>query len=376
MIQTLDEPLSLPAKAEAKPARDIVNTSRRQSKTSRKWLRLTTQFAISIALLAYLVHLLRLETLKNAWNHAGPQTLLIAFVCFVIGVLISARRWLLLLHWQGINENLHRLIEVYFIGMFCSLFLPTAAGGDIFRVYDVARRKGATARVLLATLQDRLIGLGAIMFVGLVGTIWFSYSLPSMLVAAVVTTYVVGLVVVGITLATKWCSFLSRLGENQSNRRLASIGSFLSTLRDARPLKTSQLVRAAFLALATFVCAVIAQWAVCDAFDADCSPVALCVVVSLVGIVRMLPLSPNGAGVGEGALVYLIGLFGVGESTGAMVALVLLAVQVAVSMIGGVLLLRRMLAGTPLATSVDEDTESAVVPGTLPRTNKDGRHAA
>jgi hypothetical protein len=62
----------------------------------------------------------------------------------------------------------------------------------------------------------------------------------------------------------------------------------------------------------------------------------------------MLPISLGGTGIGEGAFVYCAGLFGITSGKSVPVALVILAVSTTMSLLGGVLLLRRTLCEIPL----------------------------
>jgi hypothetical protein len=70
---------------------------------------------------------------------------------------------------------------------------------------------------------------------------------------------------------------------------------------------------------------------------------AWCLVVPLVWVVRMLPVSFNGIGVGEGAFVFLAGLFGVPSDSALALSLTILGVQTGVALVGGLLLALRVL---------------------------------
>src|SRR5205823_8992455 len=240
------------------------------SATARKRLRLIVQTVVSVALIAFLVHLGRHEHLLAAWAHIGPGGLLLAGGCFAVAAVLSARRWQLFLRYQSIREPLARLTELYCIGLFCSLFLPTAAGGDAYRVFEVSRRGWPTARVLLATLQERLLGLGATMLVGFAAALWFQALLPGDLLLTVLALFAAG--VLGVTAVLYLGALL-----NKARRRFATslrpglrgpearVAAFLGPLCDAPILSLRQLPRVLALALGTFAAAVAMYAGVCDA---------------------------------------------------------------------------------------------------------------
>jgi uncharacterized membrane protein YbhN (UPF0104 family) len=128
-----------------------------------------------------------------------------------------------------------------------------------------------------------------------------------------------------------------------NNRAVARTLAFLGPLRQARSPNAWRTLRVVGLALATFLCAVAMYVVVGEALGVRCGILALCLIVSLVAVVRLLPISLGGLGVGEEAFVVLMGLFGVGADQAAPVALVVLGVGVSMSLLGGLLLLRRTL---------------------------------
>lgn len=316
--------------------------------------RVAVQAVVSVLLFYLLFQAVPRRELTRAWEHVGLQTLLAACGWFALAAIANIRRWQILLRSQGIEEGAVWLSEVFFIGLFCSLFLPTSAGGDAYRVYEVARRRGRqTVRVLLATMQDRLLGLGGMMAVGLVAACYYSDRLKGNLFAAVVMVFSGGLVAVAgllyqghvlrwvmailarMPLASSWKSALTA-------RLPGRLTSFLEPLREAPPINLWRTVRVVGLALATFLCAVAMYAAVCDALAVRCGFLALCLIVSLVGVVRMLPIALGGYGTGEGTFVFLAGLFGVASPEATLIALTILVVSVLMSALGGLVLLRRM----------------------------------
>jgi uncharacterized protein (TIRG00374 family) len=314
------------------------------------------------------------DDLVAAWNAVDLQTLLLASACFAAAALTNVYRWQILLRSQNINQSAMRLTEVFFIGLFCALFLPTAAGGDAYRVYAVARRAGSTGRVLLATLQDRLLGLGPTMTFGLVGAYYYYDLFPGNLVVPVLIVCVLGIMALVVLwhlghvihLATRMLAKypLPALLRQWSQGRLgARIIRGVAPLGQAPPLNLWRTCRAVGLALATFFSAVAMYAVVCSAFQISCAFLALCWIVALVGVARMLPISLGGNGVSEGAFVYLAGLFGIGHGKAVPVALVILFVCTLMSLLGGLLLLRRTLLGTqaPELTTIVSIPRSEIV---------------
>src|SRR5436190_14946616 len=112
-------------------------------RVSSRWAgrlaRVILQLGVSALLIVLLVRLTHVDGLGPALALLRPGTVVLAAGLYVLASCLNARRWQLLLRHQGIDESLGRLSVLYFIGQFCSLFLPTAAGGAAVRVYELSR---------------------------------------------------------------------------------------------------------------------------------------------------------------------------------------------------------------------------------------------
>ena len=72
--------------------------------------------------------------------------ILLAASLHVIGLLISAYRWQLLLSTQEVHAPLWQLLQSYLIGGFFNNFLPTRVGGDVYRMADSRKYRGSLLR--------------------------------------------------------------------------------------------------------------------------------------------------------------------------------------------------------------------------------------
>src|SRR4029078_6341620 len=133
---------------------------------ARPLLRVLLQGLTSLALIVLLIGAAQSANLLASFRAIQPGASAIARGLQLLGFVLNSRRWQLLLANVGIAERLPNLTALYFIGAFCSLFLPTGTGGDIVRAYDVARRSGRMTEAVIATLQERLLGLGASLLIG------------------------------------------------------------------------------------------------------------------------------------------------------------------------------------------------------------------
>jgi uncharacterized protein (TIRG00374 family) len=89
------------------------------------------------------------------------------FACFLPVLLIVSWRWRMLLGVHGVHLRFWRIFELNMIGQFFSAFLVGTTGGDVFKIFYVARavpqRKAAVA---FTVIVDRVIGMIALLLFG------------------------------------------------------------------------------------------------------------------------------------------------------------------------------------------------------------------
>jgi uncharacterized protein (TIRG00374 family) len=313
---------------------------------------------VSVILLGLLVIAARSTAVLDSLKGLQPGAFILAALMIGVSCAVASARWQVLLHHLEIRESLGNLTALYFIGQFFSLFLPTSAGGDAVRIYDVARRSRRPVPVILATLQERLLGLGAGSLVGLVASLYFLPLIPFELRPWVIlgqcgVVVGVGLMLYpGILFATVSgivrCipvlkSLVRRTAEHRLGRRFVNV---LRPMAELPPLSSNLMVLVVGLALLAVFLNVGTYYLVGRALQLDVGFWPYCLVVPVVAVVRMFPLSLNGIGVGEGVFVYFLGIFGVPSGEALALALTLLGLYTGTALLGGLVLAVRVAQGT------------------------------
>jgi len=80
----------------------------------------------------------------------------------LIGFLLSAYRWQLLLEAQNARVSIGFLIKSYLVGIFFNNFLPSTVGGDVIRAYDTAKFTSSGTQALTVVMVERLTGMFAL----------------------------------------------------------------------------------------------------------------------------------------------------------------------------------------------------------------------
>ncbi len=143
----------------------------------KKHLSTLLKIAVTLIALALVLPKINLKEIGTILLQAKLLWVLAGFGLFIAGLFLRAYRWLLLLHGLGVSITFWRLAELYFIGNFFNMALPSGFGGDVVRVVEVAQdvpTSTATGTVIL----DRLTGLIMLFVMGALIMPFQSVPLP------------------------------------------------------------------------------------------------------------------------------------------------------------------------------------------------------
>ena len=95
---------------------------------------------------------------------------------FPTALLLNAAKWSSALRLHDLNLRFNYLFRAGCVGYFVNNLLPTAIGGDIYRVYRTSG-SGSTSQAVSAVLLERFVGLAIMLLHGLVGAVFRASTL-------------------------------------------------------------------------------------------------------------------------------------------------------------------------------------------------------
>lgn len=100
------------------------------------------------------------------------QYVAIAFVLNIItGLVLAYRCYVLFDVYPGSKPSYFDVVKISFSGMLFNQILPSSVGGDIYRVAAMARLEGGTAGAFSVVFLDRMTGLLGLLITGLLALI-------------------------------------------------------------------------------------------------------------------------------------------------------------------------------------------------------------
>lgn len=277
------------------------------------------KLAVSAGLLWFLYSKQDMGKLREAASGADWRWLAVAYGLMILNTVVSSAKWKILLAADSIRMPFHSLWASYLIGSFFNLFLPSTIGGDAYRIADVGRRTGKTARAAASILSDRITGFFALSVYGFGAALlarplvqrwenWFVLpSLAAMLLLAGVTIALCNPAFAGFC-----CRFVpsKKLRAKVEGVATQIIDAMSSTIR-----KPGVLIRALALSFLFQFDLMLAVWAITKAIPASILPAAVpfaafFLFVPLKTFLEMIPVSVFGLGLRD--LGYALFMFAMG----------------------------------------------------------------
>jgi uncharacterized protein (TIRG00374 family) len=243
-----------------------------------------------------------LEVLRDVLERPGP--VVAAVVLLLATVPLAAYRWWLLLHRLDLTLGYMLLLRTTFVGQFCNTFLPGAYGGDLVRATLAYREaRAGLSRITFSLVADRLSGLVALLFLGLMMLPAFPGDYRQVVIVAVLVAVCV--IVAGVATGLRYGERAAGWLGSRSGRFLRRVAGFLveivGSLRSY--LENWRLMAGAvLLSIIQFVLVLSALTLVGRAMEFDLLSVWGYLVAGVWALVaNALPLTPGGVGIGEAA---------------------------------------------------------------------------
>ena len=128
----------------------------------------------TLAIVAGLIFKLSPRELSDTVRGSNVGLLFAALGLMVIVQALVVVKWLVLLRARDVDAPLPHVIRAYCVGNLLSNVLPTAVGGDVYRVYRIQREANARAAdVTMSVLYERATGYGAMTCLGALGAAFY-----------------------------------------------------------------------------------------------------------------------------------------------------------------------------------------------------------
>jgi uncharacterized membrane protein YbhN (UPF0104 family) len=288
------------------------------------------KFVVAAALVGALIYGVDWGQARQLATHLTWATLGVVAAAMLVELVLSAMKWSWSLRIHGLRFTLDYLFRVLCTGYFLNNFLPTAIGGDAYRVYRTLPAEGYRSRALSAVIVERGTGFGALLALGVLG----AFAMASNPAARAYLFAVLGGGLAGVVvLFALWKGALGWLRKRISTLAVVdAVEHNLQWILRAR----AEWVWLATLSFAFQITSVLIVFWLFMRLGAAVSLEQCALIAAASGIAALLPLSINGLGLMEGSLVGMAVALGIDYDSAALVAVVRRLMMALVSTLCGI----------------------------------------
>jgi glycosyltransferase 2 family protein len=289
------------------------------------------RIGVSLLVLSVTLWLLPTEEVWGAVQRMPPSIWLFCLVVFLLGHVLSALKWRILIAESG-EVPITRALRAHFAGLVANLALPGAAGGDVVRAGLVIRTATDKTRVAVGSLADRVVDTLSVFTLACVGAALSTGAGDTRGVVlraggVLLLLSVGGFAGVVVLRKIPW--------QGKPKKLVDKLTSSLGSLADRK----GALVACFFLSLAIQAVFVGLNVLLADASGVVAPTAAWFFAWSASKLLAVLPISLGGLGVREASLAALLAPFGAPPARVVAVGLLWQSILVTSGLLGGLILL-------------------------------------
>ena len=300
-----------------------------------KRLRGLVQITISAILLILILRSVSWVEVRDALQRIDLRWLAVAWGLFILGVVVRAMRWQVLLKALGLRRPLGELTNWYFVGSFFNVILPTGFGGDAVRAAELAQDTGRLGPAVNSVIVDRYLGLIVLLAMGLVAGLVRPGEAPAEMFWVTAILFAGGLLAAWLLRRSWWAQWGQRPGRFGSAVRLLKLPQLSEAVA---PYDRPTILRGLGISLVFNLLLIGWNVAIAQGLGLNLPLSVYLVFVPLTSVALLLPAF-GGLGVREMTYVGLFGSIGVPRATALALSLGVYSITVATGLVGGILYL-------------------------------------
>jgi uncharacterized protein (TIRG00374 family) len=294
----------------------------------KKTLKLVLKILVSLGFVAWLLVKVNWPEVLRYAKQLSIWEILIYIGVLLLGMLVSAYKWRVLLKSKGLEFSVRHLLGIYLTGTFINNFMPSFIGGDTYRAYQTGKESRRFKESASAVVMDRITGLLGAMFLALLFALvnWKTISKHQILVSinfAIVAGMVFLVILAQSSNLPIWKKFSAKLP--------VKVIEFIKSLHEFYLEKGTFLKALAYAMLFSMIGLALVNYVLFLALGIKVGFLDFASVIFLISFISSLPVSVNNIGIKEWAYVTFFGFFGISSSAVVAVALLSRFIQMLVS---------------------------------------------
>jgi len=293
-----------------------------------KIVKFLLKLVVSLVFVAWLVFKIDWKEVLFYLQKISLWQIILYVAVLIIGMIISAYKWRILIHFKNFKVSLAKCFQLYLAGTFINNIMPSFIGGDTYKAYQIGKEEKRYVSAAATVVVDRITGLIGAMILSVIFAAlnWKVVTSHEILLIILVVVFLI-LAALAIIGAIAKFSFWQKIFKFMPKKILEVIKDFTEYKNDR-----STLVKVLLLAIIyNFIGLAVVNYILFLGLGIQIGILNYLTVIFLISIVSSIPVSVNNIGIKEWAYVTFFGFFGIASSAVVAVALLSRVIQMIVS---------------------------------------------
>ncbi len=303
-------------------------------------LKLILKIIISFSLIFYIIYTIGPYRILDHIIKIDRFYFSISIFLTVINVLLSSKKWQVLLRAKGEKQNFLNVCKLYYIGTFFNMFLPTNVGGDIIKAHKMSKISKKSIEAYSSVFMERFLGLIAIISLATISTTLYFGELPKRVIVLIYSVFL-PLIFISTSLIL-WKKITVHL-ENFLKSLFGRFNPFSLKERSTKILrsineyaeKKEALIKALSISLIFHIVLILSYYIIGLSININISLYHFFIIIPITHILLFLPISIRGIGVREVLYAYFFTQVGATGAQAVSLSLLVQLLGVISSIIGG-----------------------------------------
>lgn len=261
---------------------------------------------VTLSIFAVLYHYVDFKLVIKETLNANLWLIGLAILSQFLSTLIASYRWNIIMRILGFKEDFYFYFRSYFKGSFFNQLLPSNIGGDAVRILDLRAAGYGVKESFFGILIDRVFGILALLFVGLIAGFYARKMIPEGLYETINYIFILG--IAGVL-------FITLINRSGLLKRFTFLSFFLDMSKSFYTIfrETRNFLIQFFYSILVHIFSILSIFAIASAVGINKEAVLFLTLIPIVILFMAIPLSLAGWGIREGAMVGLFTLVGVNK---------------------------------------------------------------
>ena len=286
--------------------------------------------------MAWVFSKIEITLFLKIFHQADINIFIIAYLLLLLNTALSSFKWKILLEADGIKIPLIFLFKSYLVASFANLFLPSNIGGDIVRIYDVAKQSKDPVKSTASVLIDRASGFFALSFIGFIASVCsLSLLKDTRIVGSLCSIFVIIVLMFILLFSKKIHNLMNSLLSFFKIQKITILFNRLTDSLDSYRKLPSTLYKILLLSFCFQLLVVVIIYLYSLGLHMKISFLYFLIFIPIITVIESIPLTPFALGIRDASYVFFFTKAGLSNEQAESLAVIYIIMTFLYAFLGG-----------------------------------------